>query len=100
MTYFSDPLVRSVRLTEWKWGTMDLASSALKDETQQRVHVPLHAAHPLLAVVVTMHRLWLLAHFDRVLLAREGRIVDHGGVAAMAARHPHLAANPGKTSFA
>jgi ATP-binding cassette subfamily B protein len=42
-------------------------------------------------IVAAVHRMSLLKHFDRVVLLVDGRVVDSGAVAELAARQPLLA---------
>ena len=70
---------------------LDEPTSALDALTELRVHDRLDASFPDACIVASVHRLGLLAHFDRVAFMVAGRIVDVGGVEELAARQPLFA---------
>lgn len=59
---------------------LDEPTSALDALTELHVHHRLDAAFPDACVIASVHRLGLLAHFDRVVFMVAGRIVDVGTV--------------------
>ena len=67
---------------------LDEPTSALDPLTEGQVHRGLHAAFPDATIVASVHRLSLLAHFDRVVLMQDGRVLDSGTVDALSARQP------------
>jgi ABC-type bacteriocin/lantibiotic exporter with double-glycine peptidase domain len=69
---------------------LDEPTSALDPVTESRVHRRLDAALPSATIVASVHRMSLLAHFDRVVLMVAGRIVDSGSVADLLERQPHF----------
>jgi len=71
---------------------LDEPTSALDTLTEQRVHQRLVAACPDACVVAAVHRMTLLAHFDRVIFMVAGRIVDVGTPHELAQRQPLFAA--------
>jgi ABC-type multidrug transport system fused ATPase/permease subunit len=70
---------------------LDEPTSALDPLTEARVHERLRLAFPDACIVAAVHRLSLLAHFDRVALMADGRLLDVGSVAELAARQPLFA---------
>jgi ABC-type multidrug transport system fused ATPase/permease subunit len=60
---------------------LDEPTSALDPLTEAKVFTRLRESLPHTAVVASVHRLSLLANFDRVILMADGRIVDSGSVA-------------------
>lgn len=71
---------------------LDEPTSALDALTEQLVHERLSEAFPHACVIAAVHRMGLLHHFDRVVFMAEGRIVDTGPAAEVAARQPVFAA--------
>jgi len=71
---------------------LDEPTSALDALTEQQVHERLVAAFPDACIVAAVHRIALLAHFDRVVFMVGGRIVDVGSAAALRERQPLFAA--------
>ncbi|MBL0728723.1 ABC transporter ATP-binding protein [Piscinibacter sp. HJYY11] len=71
---------------------LDEPTSALDALTEQLVHERLSEAFPHACVIAAVHRMGLLHHFDRVVFMAEGRIVDTGTAAEVAARQPVFAA--------
>jgi len=71
---------------------LDEPTSALDALTELAVHQRLDAAHPGACVVAAVHRMSLLAHFDRVVFMVAGRVVDSGTPDELAARQPLFAA--------
>jgi ABC-type bacteriocin/lantibiotic exporter with double-glycine peptidase domain len=71
---------------------LDEPTSALDALTERTVHARLDAAHPQACIVAAVHRLGLLAHFDRVVFMAAGRIVDTGSCDELRARQPAFAA--------
>jgi ABC-type multidrug transport system fused ATPase/permease subunit len=71
---------------------LDEPTSALDPLTEARVHERLAATFPDACIVASVHRMSLLAHFDRVVLMDGGRIVDTGSVDALRRRQPTFAA--------
>ena len=70
---------------------LDELTRALDALLELRVHERLDASFPDARIVASVHRLGLLAHFDRVAFMVAGRIVDLGGVEDLAARQPLFA---------
>jgi ABC-type multidrug transport system fused ATPase/permease subunit len=70
---------------------MDEPTSALDPVTETRVHHRLKQTFPGACIVASVHRMSLLAHFDRVVLMDRGRVVDTGSVDALRARQPLFA---------
>ncbi|BAL94609.1 putative ABC transporter permease/ATP-binding protein [Rubrivivax gelatinosus IL144] len=71
---------------------LDEPTSALDALTEQRVHQRLAAAFPGACIVSAVHRMSLLAHFDRVVFMVGGGVVDVGRVDELQARQPLFAA--------
>jgi len=71
---------------------LDEPTSALDALTEQLVHRRLDHAYANACIVAAVHRLSLLAHFDRVVFMVAGRIVDVGTPAELAGRQPLFAA--------
>lgn len=71
---------------------LDEPTSALDALTEQLVHRRLDHAYANACIVAAVHRLSLLAHFDRVVFMVAGRIVDVGTPAELAERQPLFAA--------
>jgi ABC-type bacteriocin/lantibiotic exporter with double-glycine peptidase domain len=69
---------------------LDEPTSALDPVTEARIHRRLDAAFPSATIVASVHRMSLLAHFDRVVLMVAGRVVDSGSVADLLDRQPHF----------
>ncbi len=67
---------------------LDEPTSALDALTEQQVHQRLDAARPDACIVAAVHRLSLLAHFDRVVFMVAGRVADVGTADEVAARQP------------
>jgi ABC-type multidrug transport system fused ATPase/permease subunit len=70
---------------------LDEPTSALDPLTELRVHQRLDAAFPDACIVASVHRLSLLAHFDRVCFMVAGRVADVGTVDELADRQPLFA---------
>jgi len=70
---------------------LDEPTSALDVLTEERVHRRLDKACPDVCVVAAVHRLSLLAHFDRVAFMVDGRIVDIGTADELTLRQPLFA---------
>jgi len=70
---------------------LDEPTSALDPLTEARVHERLATTFPGACLVASVHRMGLLAHFDRVVLMDGGRIVDTGTVDALRERQPAFA---------
>jgi ATP-binding cassette, subfamily B, bacterial len=70
---------------------LDEPTSALDPITEASVHQRLAATFPDACIVASVHRMGLLAHFDRVVLMDAGRVVDTGSVDALRARQPAFA---------
>jgi ABC-type bacteriocin/lantibiotic exporter with double-glycine peptidase domain len=71
---------------------LDEPTSALDPLIEQHVHERIARAFAGQCIVAAVHRLTLLAHFDRVVLMVGGRIVDAGSVAELESRQPLFAA--------
>ena len=56
--------------------------------TEEAVHRRMNEAFPDACIVASVHRMSLLAHFDRVVLMVAGQIVDSGSAASLLARQP------------
>lgn len=67
---------------------LDEPTSALDPLTEGRVFDSLSEAFPEACIVASVHRLSLLARFDRVVLMAAGRVVDTGSVPELLARQP------------
>jgi len=67
---------------------LDEPTSALDALTEQLVHQRLDRAYAKACIVAAVHRMSLLAHFDRVVFMVAGRIVDVGTPAELAERQP------------
>lgn len=70
---------------------LDEPTSALDPVTERQVHERLSQAFPDAAVVASVHRMGLLAHFDKVVLMAGGRVVDVGTSDELAERQPVFA---------
>ena len=69
---------------------LDEPTSALDSVTEARIHRRLDGAFPKATIVASVHRMSLLAHFDRVVLMVGGRVVDSGSVADLLERQAHF----------
>ncbi len=67
---------------------LDEPTSALDPLSEALVHRRFDAAFPDACIVASVHRMSLLAHFDRVVLMDAGRVVDTGTVEELLARQP------------
>jgi ABC-type bacteriocin/lantibiotic exporter with double-glycine peptidase domain len=65
---------------------LDEPTSALDPVTEGRVLRRLDQAFGRSTLVAAVHRMNLLAHFDRVLLMQGGRVIDSGSVADLLER--------------
>ena len=70
---------------------LDEPTSALDPITEAQVHHRLGQTFPGACIVASVHRMSLLAHFDRVVLMDAGRLVDSGSVETLRARQPMFA---------
>jgi ATP-binding cassette subfamily B protein len=70
---------------------LDEPTSALDPMTEASVLQRLCEHFADACIVAAVHRMSLLKHFDRVILMVDGRVVDSGPVAELAARQPLLA---------
>lgn len=70
---------------------LDEPTSALDPLTERLVHERMAEAFPDATLVASVHRMGLLAHFDKVVLMVGGRVVDVGTVAELADRQPVFA---------
>jgi ATP-binding cassette subfamily B protein len=80
---------------------LDEPTSALDPLTEETVFIRLKKAFPAACIMVAVHRMSLLPHFDMVILMKEGRIQDAGSVDQLIERQPlfremfrHHAATP------
>lgn len=71
---------------------LDEPTSALDPVTEGRVLRRLDQVFERSTVIAAVHRLNLLAHFDRVLLMQGGRVIDSGSVADLLERQPSFRA--------
>ncbi|WP_207185124.1 ATP-binding cassette domain-containing protein [Rubrivivax gelatinosus] len=71
---------------------LDEPTSALDALTEQRVYQRLAAAFPGACIVAAVHRMSLLAQFERVVFMVGGGVVDVGTVVELRARQPLFAA--------
>jgi ABC-type bacteriocin/lantibiotic exporter with double-glycine peptidase domain len=69
---------------------LDEPTSALDPVTEARIHRRMDSAFPDATIVASVHRMTLLAHFDRVVLMVGGRVVDSGSVADLLERQAHF----------
>jgi ABC-type multidrug transport system fused ATPase/permease subunit len=67
---------------------MDEPTSALDQVTEAHVFQRLRDGLPGTTVIASVHRMSVLAEFDRVILMQDGRIVDSGRVQALLERQP------------
>jgi ABC-type multidrug transport system fused ATPase/permease subunit len=67
---------------------LDEPTSALDPLTEALVFTRIAAAFPDACIVASVHRMSLLAHFDRVVLIVAGQVVDSGSATALIARQP------------
>ena len=70
---------------------LDEPTGALDPITEARIHHRLGETFPSACIVASVHRMSLLAHFDRVGLMEGGRLVDIGPLAALRERQPAFA---------
>jgi ATP-binding cassette, subfamily B, bacterial len=71
---------------------LDEPTSALDPLTEAHVLTRLADRFPDACIVASVHRMGALAHFDRVVLVNDGRVVDSGTPAQLARRQPLFAA--------
>ncbi|AKJ30585.1 alkanesulfonates ABC transporter ATP-binding protein [Caldimonas brevitalea] len=67
---------------------LDEPTSALDSMTELHVHHRMEEAFPDATIVASVHRMSLLAHFDKVVVMAAGRVVDVGSVEELLARQP------------
>ena len=67
---------------------LDEPTGALDPLTEARIHHALAETFPSACIVASVHRMSLLAHFDRVGLMEAGRLVDIGPLAQLRERQP------------
>ncbi|MCW7536330.1 ABC transporter ATP-binding protein/permease [Aquabacterium sp. A7-Y] len=67
---------------------LDEPTSALDPLTELHVHHRMEDAFPDATIVASVHRMSLLAHFDKVVLMAAGRVVDVGSVEKLLERQP------------
>jgi ATP-binding cassette subfamily C protein len=85
---------------------MDEGTSALDNETENRLTKAIELLRGEKTILLIAHRLSTVQHCDRILFMQQGRIVDQGRFGELSARHPDFArlvqiANIGATtSFA
>jgi ABC-type multidrug transport system fused ATPase/permease subunit len=70
---------------------LDEPTGALDPVTEARIHDRLATTFPGACIVASVHRMSLLAHFDRVALMENGRLVDIGPLADLRERQPAFA---------
>ena len=70
---------------------LDEFTGALDPITEARIHRALDETFPTACIVASVHRMSLLAHFDRVALMEAGRLVDIGSLAHLRERQPAFA---------
>lgn len=70
---------------------LDEPTSALDSLTEIHVHSRILEAFPQACIVASVHRLGLLAHFDKVVFMVAGRVEDVGTVAELVQRQPAFA---------
>jgi len=70
---------------------LDEPTGALDPITEARIHHALAETFPSACIVASVHRMSLLAHFDRVGLMEAGRLVDIGPLAQLRERQPAFA---------
>ena len=70
---------------------LDEPTGALDPITEARIHHALDTTFPSACIVASVHRMSLLAHFDRVALMEAGRLVDIGSLAQLRERQPAFA---------
>ena len=70
---------------------LDEFTGALDPITEARIHHALDETFPTACIVASVHRMSLLAHFDRVALMEAGRLVDVGSLAQLRERQPTFA---------
>ena len=70
---------------------LDEPTSALDPLSEALVHRRFDEAFPDACMVASVHRMSLLAHFDRVVLMDAGRVVDTGTVEELLQRQPLFA---------
>jgi ABC-type multidrug transport system fused ATPase/permease subunit len=70
---------------------LDEPTGALDPITEARIHHRLGETFPSACIVASVHRMSLLAHFDRVGLMEDGRLVDIGPLAELRERQPAFA---------
>ena len=70
---------------------LDEPTGALDPITEARIHNALADTFPSACIVASVHRMSLLAHFDRVGLMEAGRLVDIAPLAQLRERQPAFA---------
>jgi len=70
---------------------LDEPTGALDPITEARIHHALGETFPSACIVASVHRMSLLAHFDRVGLMAGGRLVDIAPLAQLRQRQPAFA---------
>ncbi len=70
---------------------LDEPTGALDPITEARIHHAMADTFPSACIVASVHRMSLLAHFDRIGLMDAGRLVDIGPLAQLRERQPAFA---------
>jgi ATP-binding cassette subfamily C protein len=86
---------------------MDEGTSALDNETENRLTKAIELLRGEKTILLIAHRLSTVQHCDRILFMQQGRVVDQGRFGELSARHPDFARlvemakiSPAKTPFA
>ena len=70
---------------------LDEATSALDSETERLIQSALHNAMVGRTTIVVAHRLSTLAHLDRIIVMKDGQVVEDGNLSQLIAANGHFA---------
>src|SRR3990167_2957902 len=69
---------------------LDEATSALDSDTERLIQSALDAAMEGRTTIVVAHRLSTLAHLDRIIVMKDGMIIEDGNLQSLIAQNGHL----------
>lgn len=70
---------------------LDEATSALDSDTERLIQEALNAAMEGRTTIVVAHRLSTLAHLDRIIVMKDGLVVEDGNLESLIAKNGHFA---------
>lgn len=70
---------------------LDEATSALDSDTERLIQTALDTAMEGRTTIVVAHRLSTLAHLDRIIVMKDGRVIEDGNLQSLIAANGHFA---------